>query len=71
MLDKENIRQWLIKERGFQGHGTPPQIPDELRVELADKYLAAYERLTGQSLSLDVGDVQSRIAHNLKERKYL
>jgi hypothetical protein len=27
MLDKENIRQWLIRERNFQGHGTPPVIP--------------------------------------------
>ena len=24
MLDKENIRQWLIKEHGFSGHGKPP-----------------------------------------------
>ena len=29
MLDKENIRQWLIRERGFSGHGKPPEIPAE------------------------------------------
>ena len=26
MLDKENIRQWLIGQ-GYQGEGTPPEIP--------------------------------------------
>ncbi|MFY0529649.1 phosphoribosylaminoimidazolesuccinocarboxamide synthase [Archangium gephyra] len=71
MLDKENIRQWLIRERGFQGHGTPPAIPDEVRVSLAEKYLAAYERITGTPLELNVGDVHARIEKNLKARGYL
>ncbi|WNG45255.1 phosphoribosylaminoimidazolesuccinocarboxamide synthase [Archangium minus] len=71
MLDKENIRQWLIRERGFQGHGTPPAIPDDVRVSLAEKYLAAYEQITGTPLTLDVGDVHARIEKNLKARGYL
>jgi phosphoribosylaminoimidazole-succinocarboxamide synthase len=71
MLDKENIRQWLIRERGFQGHGTPPPIPDDVRVSLAEKYLAAYERITGAPLELNVGDVHARIEKNLKARGYL
>lgn len=71
MLDKENIRQWLIRERGFQGQGTPPPIPDDVRVELAEKYLAAYERITGTPLKLEVGDVHARIEKNLKARGYL
>lgn len=66
MLDKENIRQWLIDERGFDGHGTPPAIPDEVRVELAAKYVAAYEVITGAPLELAVGDVRERLAANLK-----
>ncbi len=71
MLDKENIRQWLIRERGFQGQGTPPAIPDEVRVSLAEKYVAAYERITGTALALDVGDVHARIEKNLRTRGYL
>ncbi len=71
MLDKENIRQWLIRERGFQGHGTPPEIPDDVRVSLAEKYVAAYERITGTTLALDVGDVHARIEKNLKAHGYL
>jgi len=65
MLDKENIRQWLIRERGFSGQGTPPPIPDEVRVDLARTYLTAYERLTGLRFQPEVGDVGQRIARNL------
>ncbi|HYV49681.1 MAG TPA: phosphoribosylaminoimidazolesuccinocarboxamide synthase [Myxococcaceae bacterium] len=65
MLDKENIRQWLIKERGFSGHGTPPAIPDEVRVDLARTYASTYERLTGQPFRAEPGDVADRIRRNL------
>ncbi len=65
MLDKENLRQWLIQERGFSGQGTPPPIPDEVRVMLADKYLTAFERMTGTTFPLVVGDVRARIEKNL------
>ncbi len=71
MLDKENIRQWLIQERGFQGQGTPPPIPDEVRVDLAQKYLAAYQRITGQALRLEVGDAVARVEKNLRAHGYL
>lgn len=65
MMDKENIRQWLIRERGFSGQGKPPPIPDEVRVDLARKYLAAFEQLTGAPLPLAVGNVGERIRKNL------
>ncbi|MFN0061191.1 MAG: phosphoribosylaminoimidazolesuccinocarboxamide synthase [Myxococcaceae bacterium] len=55
MLDKENIRQWLISEKGFSGHGEAPTIPDDVRVDLAQKYLTAYERITGAAMPLRVG----------------
>ncbi len=66
MLDKENLRQWLLQERGFSGQGTPPPIPDDVRVDLAEKYLTAFERVTGTKFDLQVGDVRARLERNLK-----
>ena len=70
MLDKENIRQWLIKEHGFSGHGKPPPLTDEVRVMLAKKYIEVFERLTGQTFSSEVGSVEERIEKNLKAKGY-
>jgi phosphoribosylaminoimidazole-succinocarboxamide synthase len=67
MLDKENIRQWLIKEHGFSGHGKPPALTDEVRVMLAKKYIEVFEQLTGETFVSDGGDVQARIEQNLKK----
>ncbi len=66
MLDKENLRQWLIKEKGFSGHGEAPVIPDDKRVEVAKIYASAYELITGQTLDVQVGDVSARIERNLR-----
>jgi phosphoribosylaminoimidazole-succinocarboxamide synthase len=71
MLDKENIRQWLIKEHGFSGHGTPPALTDDVRVMLAGKYIEAFERLTGERFESEVGSVAARIERNLKAKGYL
>jgi len=71
MLDKENIRQWLIKEHGFSGHGTPPPLTDEVRVMLARKYIDVYERLTGETFTSGVGSVAERIKRNLAAKGYL
>lgn len=71
MLDKENLRQWLINERGFSGHGALPQIPDEVRVSLSEKYVTAYERITGKTFTAKVGDVRERLTANLKKAKLL
>jgi len=71
MLDKENVRQWLIKEHGFSGHGTPPALTDEVRVMLARKYIDVFERLTGQTFASASGSVAARIEKNLKAKGYL
>jgi len=46
-LDKEYVRRWLV-EQGFRGEGSPPALPDEVRLEAARRYVETYERLTGQ-----------------------
>ena len=70
-LDKEFVRQWLISERGFKGDGPAPDIPDAVRVQLADKYCALYEQLTGAPAPLVPGDVQGRIEQALRGRGLL
>ena len=69
MLDKENIRQWLIS-RGFSGEGTPPELTDEIRISLAEQYIKLYHTLTGKKFDPAVGDVQTRINENLKIAGY-
>jgi phosphoribosylaminoimidazole-succinocarboxamide synthase len=71
MLDKEFFRQWLIRERGYQGEGPLPDIPDEVRAELAGKYAQLVETLTGQAPLLQVGDTRARIEQALQAAKYL
>jgi phosphoribosylaminoimidazole-succinocarboxamide synthase len=71
MLDKENIRQWLIKEHGFSGHGKPPALSDDVRVMLAGKYIQVFEKLTGTAFDARVGSVAERIRANLKSHGYL
>tara|TARA_B100000700_G_scaffold1836_1_gene2270 strand:+ start:30 stop:983 length:954 start_codon:yes stop_codon:yes gene_type:complete len=65
MLDKENIRQWLIG-KGFSGEGTPPELDDEIRILLSEKYIELYKILTGQDFNPSTGDVNDRIQTNLK-----
>jgi len=64
MLDKENIRQWLIG-KGFSGEGTPPELEDDIRILLSEKYMELYEKLIGKKFEPSVGDVKTRIQNNL------
>jgi phosphoribosylaminoimidazole-succinocarboxamide synthase len=49
-LDKEYLRQWLLA-RGFKGDGEAPAIPDEVRLEVARRYIAAWQTITGRSFA--------------------
>jgi phosphoribosylaminoimidazole-succinocarboxamide synthase len=65
MLDKENIRQWLIN-KGFSGEGPPPELDNEIRILLSEKYIELYKILTNNEFQPSVGDVSDRIAKNLE-----
>lgn len=64
-LDKEFLRQWLLKQ-GFSGHGTPPEIPADVLVELAGRYAELYEILEGRKPELHPGPVAERLDANLR-----
>jgi phosphoribosylaminoimidazole-succinocarboxamide synthase len=67
-IDKEYLREWLA-ERGFRGEGEIPEIPDDVKVETARRYIEAFELITGQTFTAEVGDTHARIEQNLA--KYL
>ncbi|MDA1060540.1 MAG: phosphoribosylaminoimidazolesuccinocarboxamide synthase [bacterium] len=67
-IDKEYLREWLA-DKGFIGEGEVPEIPDEVRVETARRYIEAYELITGQTFEAEVSDVNERLRKNLS--KYL
>tara|TARA_B110000263_G_C15174582_1_gene448582 strand:- start:83 stop:928 length:846 start_codon:yes stop_codon:yes gene_type:complete len=66
MLDKENIRQWLI-EQGFKGEGLPPELTDDIRILLSEKYIELYKKLIGKDFVPYIGDVKNRILNNLEK----
>ena len=49
-LSKEFLREWLM-DHNFQGkHGqTLPDLPDEFRIKVYNRYTELFEKLTGQS----------------------
>ena len=47
-LDKEYLRQWLLA-RGWKGDGPQPEIPDDVRVEVARRYVTAGEAVMGET----------------------
>lgn len=63
-IDKEYVRRWLVGQ-GFTGEGTPPPLPDEVRVEAARRYIEAFETLTGRTFVPDVRPPVSRLREHL------
>ncbi|HET9623745.1 MAG TPA: phosphoribosylaminoimidazolesuccinocarboxamide synthase [Kofleriaceae bacterium] len=61
-LDKEYVRRWLSGEAKWEGHGPPPVMPAEIRVEAARRYIASYELVTGQRFVPDPREPIARIA---------
>lgn len=60
MLDKERLRRWLLA-RGFSGHGAPPALEDDIRVDLAVHYEELTRRVLGHVFVPTVGDPSARV----------
>jgi len=63
-LDKDFVRRWYIAQ-GYKGDGEPPAMPDDVRVGAAERYIAAYEQITGEAFVPDTDPPLPRIAKNL------
>ena len=64
--DKEYLRKWLA-DRGFTGDGEVPEVPEEIKVETAKRYIEAFELITGEGFVAEVGDVHARLEKNLSK----
>lgn len=63
-FDKEFLRKWYAAQ-GYRGEGEPPMMPAEFRAEVAGRYIAAYERLTGRPFVPAEQPAAERIGRNL------
>ena len=52
--DKQFVRDWLAKESGWDRNSgqQPPALPEQVVERTRERYLEAYERLTGKPLAL-------------------
>ena len=64
-FDKEFLRLWYAA-RGYRGDGEPPAPTEELIVQVAQRYVALYEKLTGQAFVPAPYPAQPRIAAALR-----
>jgi phosphoribosylaminoimidazole-succinocarboxamide synthase len=68
-LSKEFVREWLM-DHGFQGKAGQelPDLPDDFRVTVAERYIELYERVTGKAFEPDDhDDPETRIHDRLED----
>ncbi len=59
-FDKEFLRLWYAK-RGYKGDGKPPEMAKQLIVDLAKRYIAVYEKITGKKFQAYQYPIEERI----------
>jgi phosphoribosylaminoimidazole-succinocarboxamide synthase len=63
-FDKDFVRRWYISQ-GYKGDGAPPLMPDDVRVGAAERYITAYEQITGSKFQPDTAPPLPRIRKNV------
>lgn len=62
---KEFLRMWY-KNQGYKGDGTPPPMPEDLALKMANLYMSIYEKITGQEFESFDYPIEERIRTNLQ-----
>jgi phosphoribosylaminoimidazole-succinocarboxamide synthase len=63
-LDKDFVRRYYTA-LGYRGDGDAPELPPDVRVGAAKRYIEAFERITGETFVPDTEAPLPRIAKNL------
>ena len=76
ILDKEVFRGWLMSTYpeifpNIKPYQAIPPISNEIKIELAKRYMRSFEKITGNLFKAEVSDVKSRIKENLQKANYL
>ena len=76
ILDKEIFRGWLMDTYpdifpDIKPDQEIPPIADEIKVELAKRYMKSFQKITGMEFKPEISDVNQRIANNLQKANYL
>ena len=76
ILDKEIFRGWLMDTYpdifpNIKKDQEIPPITNDIKIELAKRYMRSYERITGLEFDPDLSDINERIRNNLKKANYL
>jgi phosphoribosylaminoimidazole-succinocarboxamide synthase len=49
--DKQFVRDWLVKESGWDKNSQPPELPPTIVAKTREKYVDAFEKLTGEAFA--------------------
>jgi phosphoribosylaminoimidazole-succinocarboxamide synthase len=63
-FDKDYVRRWYLSQ-GYKGDGPAPEMTPEVRVGAAERYISAYEQITGLTFTPDTAPPLARIRKNL------
>lgn len=70
-IDKEFLRLWFKENCDPYQKEDLPKAPEELIIELSDRYIQLYEMITGKEFSPSDKNVKQRMEKNLTSRGYL
>jgi phosphoribosylaminoimidazole-succinocarboxamide synthase len=76
ILDKEVFRGWLMETYpktfpDIKPDEDIPPISEDIKIELATRYMRSYKKITGLDFKAEVEDINQRILKNLKDTNYL
>jgi phosphoribosylaminoimidazole-succinocarboxamide synthase len=63
-LDKDFVRRYYTA-LGYRGDGDPPELPPDIRVGAAKRYVETFELLTGETFEPNLEPALARIERNL------